>query len=68
LAVRKAAKKASQREERRILRLLHRRIGPVPHAQQTRIAALPIEQLDALGEALLDFADLADLDSWLAEH
>ena len=57
-----------QREERRILRLLHRRIGPVPQAQQTRIATLPIEQREALGEALLDFADLADLDSWLAEH
>jgi len=57
-----------QREERLIMRLLQRRIGPVPPALQTRIAALPIEQLEALGEALLDFADLADLDSWLGEH
>jgi predicted transposase YdaD len=57
-----------QREERLILRLLQRRIGPVPQAQQTRIAALPIEQLEALGEALLDFADLADLNRWLAER
>jgi predicted transposase YdaD len=57
-----------QREERLVLRLLQRRIGPVPHAQQARIAALPIEQLETLGEALLDFADLADLNRWLAEH
>ena len=57
-----------QREERLVLRQLRRRIGPVPQAQQTRIAALPIEQLEALGEALLDFADLADLNRWLAEH
>ena len=28
-----------EREERLILRLLHRRIGPVPQAQQTRILA-----------------------------
>ena len=57
-----------QREERLIMRQLHRRIGVVPPALQTRIAALPIEQLEALGEALLDFADLADLDRWLGEH
>jgi predicted transposase YdaD len=57
-----------QREERLILRQLQRRIGPVPQAQQTRIAAFPIEQLEALGEALLDFADLADLNRWLAER
>jgi hypothetical protein len=29
---------------------------------------LPIEQLEALGAALVDFADLADLDRWVAEH
>jgi len=57
-----------QREERQVLRLLHRRIAAVPQAQQTRIAALPIEQFEALGEALLEFADLADLNRWLAEH
>ncbi len=57
-----------QREERLILRQLQRRIGPVPQAQQTRIAALPIEQLEALGEALLDFADPADLNRWLADQ
>jgi predicted transposase YdaD len=57
-----------QREERLVLRLLQRRIGPVPHAQQARIAALPIEQLETLGEALLVFTDLADLNRWLAEH
>jgi len=51
-----------RREEHLILRQLHRRIGAVPQAQQTRIGALSIEQLEALGEALLDFIDLADLD------
>lgn len=57
-----------QREERLILRLLNRQIGAVPEAQQTRIAALSIEQLEFLGEAVLDFRDLADLNAWLAAH
>ncbi|MEY6434267.1 DUF4351 domain-containing protein [Thioalkalicoccus limnaeus] len=66
--VAKGRQEGRQREERLILRLLQRRIGLVPDAQQARIAALPIEQLEALGEALLDFTELADLNAWLAEH
>jgi hypothetical protein len=27
--------------------------------------ALPKEKLDALGDALLDFTDMADLEAWL---
>lgn len=57
-----------QREERLILRLLNRQIGTVPEAQQARIAALPIEQLELLGEAVLDFRELADLNAWLTAH
>lgn len=49
-----------------ILRQLQRRIGSVPDAQRTRISALPIEQLEALGDALFDFTELADLNAWLA--
>ena len=33
-----------------------------------RIQALPLEQLEALAEALLDFGGPADLAVWLAEH
>jgi hypothetical protein len=33
-----------------------------------RIAALSIDALEDLGEALLDFADSADLAAWLATH
>ena len=57
-----------QREERLILRQLYRRIGQIPEAQQARISALPIEQLEALGETLLDFTELTDLNAWLAKH
>jgi hypothetical protein len=30
-----------------------------------RIRALPLERLEALAEALLDFQSLQDLDAWL---
>ena len=47
---------------------MRRRLGPVTPAQQARIAALPIDALEDLGEALLDFTDTADLSAWLATH
>ena len=50
------------------LRLLHRRCGPLSDATAARIKALPLEQLEALAEALLDFSGPADLAAWLAEH
>ena len=33
-----------------------------------RIQALPLQQLEALAEALLDFTGPADLAAWLAAH
>ena len=57
-----------EREVSLVLRQLQRRIGVVSKAQQARIAALPIEQVEALGETLLDFTDAADLAAWLAAH
>ena len=57
-----------QREAQLVLRLLQRRIGPVSKTQQARIIALPIDDLETLGEALLDFTDAADLAAWLAGH
>ncbi|WP_295390742.1 DUF4351 domain-containing protein [uncultured Thiodictyon sp.] len=53
-----------QREANLVLRHLDRRIGPVPKPHQERITVLPIDDL----EALLDFADVADLNAWLAGH
>ncbi len=50
------------------LRLLGRRCGSLSEATTARIQALPLEQLEALAEALLDFTGAADLASWLAEH
>ncbi len=50
------------------LRQLNRRCGPLSSATTARIQALPLEQLEALAEALLDFTGPADLDAWLAAH
>jgi len=50
------------------LRQLNRRCGPLSDATTAVIQALPLEQLEALAEALLDFSGPADLEAWLEEH
>jgi predicted transposase YdaD len=50
------------------LRLLNRRCGTLSEATTARIQALPLEQLEHLAEALLDFSGPTDLAAWLEEH
>jgi predicted transposase YdaD len=50
------------------LQLLARRCGAVSIEQQTQIRSLPIEQLETLSEALLDFGGMADLERWLKDN
>jgi hypothetical protein len=57
-----------KREAGLVLRLLQRRIGLIPAALTEQIQDLPLERIEALGEALLDFAALADLENWLRQH
>jgi predicted transposase YdaD len=47
------------------LRLLRRRCGELSPQQDRRIRALPLEQLETLAEALLDFQGPDDLNAWL---
>jgi predicted transposase YdaD len=49
-----------------ILRLLTRRVGELPQQVRLRIETLSLEQLENLGEALLDFQALADLEAWFS--
>ena len=58
----------AQGEAKVTLRLLNRRCGPLSEATTARIQALPLEQLEALAEALLDFSGPADLAAWLEKH
>ena len=55
-------------EKNLILRLLHRRIGEIDSLLIERITGLSIEQLENLGEALLDFSSVADLEAWLIQN
>jgi len=48
-----------------ILRLIARRTGEISPEIQTRIQHLSPEQLDDLGEVLLDFTSQEDLIAWL---
>ncbi len=50
------------------LRQLSRRCGPLSAEQESMIRSLPLPQLEALAEALLDFEDMADLHAWLAAN
>lgn len=50
-----------------IMRQLRRRVGTVAPALQLQIQALSLTKLEDLGEALLDFSSLADLEAWLAQ-
>jgi predicted transposase YdaD len=52
-------------EQALILRQLTRRIGEVAPEIRAQVQALSLTQLEALGEALLDFSEPADLDKWL---
>jgi hypothetical protein len=57
-----------QGERALILRLLARKVGKLPAATHKKVETLPLAQLEALGEALLDFTSLADLQTWLEEN
>ncbi|MFM6875361.1 MAG: Rpn family recombination-promoting nuclease/putative transposase, partial [Microcystis panniformis] len=48
-----------------VLRLLNRRVGDISPELLPNIRSLDLEQLENLGEALLDFQSLQDLEEWL---
>jgi predicted transposase YdaD len=52
-------------EARLVLRLLSKRFGKIDDRRVQVINSLTLEQLEDLGEALLDFCELRDLDNWL---
>jgi Domain of unknown function (DUF4351) len=60
--------RGEQRQRSLILRLLTRKVGPIPEATRLHLEALSLEQLEELGEALLEFTTIADLTTWLETH
>ena len=51
-----------------LLRLLTRKVGELSSEVRQNIDNLSIEQLENLGEALLDFSSIVDLENWLKTH
>ncbi|MBD2452765.1 DUF4351 domain-containing protein [Nostoc sp. FACHB-87] len=51
-----------------VLRLLSRKLGELPQEVRSQIDVLSLTQLESLGEALLDFSSLLDLNNWLAQN
>jgi predicted transposase YdaD len=51
-----------------IIRQLNRRIGEINSELIAKIQKLSLEKLEMLGEELLDFTKLDDLESWLNQN
>jgi predicted transposase/invertase (TIGR01784 family) len=51
-----------------VIKLLNRRLGVLPDNLLSQVQELSLEQIENLGEALLDFASVADLEKWLAQN
>jgi predicted transposase/invertase (TIGR01784 family) len=56
-----------QGESTLILRILTRRFGVLPNGLVERVRQLGTIQLESLGEALLDFGQLSEVENWLGE-
>ena len=66
--IREGEEKGFQKGERSlILRLLTRRVGELPQTWRDRVHSLSLEQLENLGEALLDFQGMTDLETWWSQ-
>ncbi|AFY92003.1 Rpn family recombination-promoting nuclease/putative transposase [Chamaesiphon minutus] len=57
-----------QQEKALVIKLLARKLGNLSPQVQGRVSALEIERVESLGEALLDFTSIADLETWLSQN
>ena len=51
-----------------VTRQLTRRLGAIAPTIHEQIQTLSVEELENLGEALLDFSEATDLENWLNQH
>jgi hypothetical protein len=54
-----------EQSRRMVQRQLNRCLGSVPENLRSKVDSLSLEQLENLGDALLDFRSLQDLEAWL---
>lgn len=60
---------AQEEAAKMALRLLTLRLGQeLSEEMRNRITCLPLAELEALSEALLDFSTIVDLETWLKSH
>jgi predicted transposase/invertase (TIGR01784 family) len=57
-----------QRERALILKQLNRKLGNLSPQLQAKVSALSIERLESLGEDLLDFTLIDNLEAWLSQN
>ena len=55
-------------EQRLIIRLLNRRVGDIDSLLIQKVQELTVEKLEELGETLLDFTSVTDLETWLEDN
>jgi Domain of unknown function (DUF4351) len=54
--------------QRLVLRQLTRKLGVITPEIRSRVNSLDIDKLESLGEDLLDFTSMADLEAWLSQN
>ena len=64
-SVEKVACQPTKESANLVLRQLNRRIGGISAELSANIQSLSLENLENLGEALLDFQSVEDLEQWL---
>ena len=68
LAKQEGLQEGLENEQRLIIRLLNRRIGEIDSLLIQKVQQLSVEKLEELGEALLDFTSITDLETWLKNY
>ena len=58
----------NKHEKSMLLLQLGKKVGDLDSSIRDRVSALSVDQLEALGEALLDFSSATDLGVWFAEN
>jgi predicted transposase/invertase (TIGR01784 family) len=57
-----------QQERTLVIKQLNRKLGNLSSQVQTIVSDLSIDRVESLGEALLDFTSMADLEAWLIQN
>ena len=51
-----------------VIKILIRKLGSLTPQLQAQVNSLQIDRVESLGEALLDFTSIADLENWLSHN